>query len=208
MMACCTRMEVRSLPWHDVPSRAGITKQALLPLHLPHMPADGCHEWSERSWYLHLPIQIVVEYANGTCDDIPAMLSDTVDELKHRISEHKGVSIQDMRIYHHGEQLKESSLTLLACGLAEGSRVYLAVCARPSPPPRKARVFIKSPAGETLPFDVDLSATVEEAAEEAAVLCGSAESACTLSFRGKTLHGSRTLKDSAVEMGSVMHISF
>ncbi|CAJ1341540.1 unnamed protein product [Effrenium voratum] len=151
------------------------------------------------------PIFVTIATMDGHEEVLCLKTSVTIQDLKEHIKLLKmghGVQVADMRLHHAGLQLNDGSATLAKCGIAAGSKVEMVVTKRQKP--RKARVFLRT-TSETKPFDVDLSTLVAEAAKTATEQCG-LDGTYVLTFRGRVLDGSKSLKDAGVEMGNVMKL--
>eukprot|EP00440_Ansanella_granifera_P027870 gb/GFBE01030282.1/.p1 GENE.gb/GFBE01030282.1/~~gb/GFBE01030282.1/.p1 ORF type:complete len:203 (+),score=36.35 gb/GFBE01030282.1/:1-609(+) len=160
------------------------------------------------------PMNVTVCYQDGAAEEFAVKGSSTVNDLKRLIKESVHACIYDMHLYYLGRQLVDGTEKLSDCRMTDGSEIQLVVVSRARDTAtarskcRKARIFLKRPCGKTLPFDADLSASAQQVAREAAVHCGRRGAPCTLSFRGNALGRSCTLRDSGVEIGSVLHVSF
>ena len=154
-------------------------------------------------------IHVTVSTMGGTQEVFSVKASDTVKDLKEYIKDCRlgNARTEDMRLHHAGVQLHEEKATMSECGVTEGSKIEMVVVSKAAQIPRKARVFLRLSSGEMRPHDVHLSTPATEAAAEAAKLCGIGDQWATLSFRGRVLDGSKSLKDAGVEMGSVMKLT-
>ena len=154
-------------------------------------------------------IHVTVATMGGSQEVLSVKASDTVKDLKEYIKDCRlgNARTEDMRLHHAGVQLHEGKATMSECGITEGSKIEMVVVSKTAQIPRKARVFFRTPSGETRPYDVHLSTSAAEVAAQAAELCGTQEQLPTLTFRGRVLEGSKSLKDAGIEMGSVMKLT-
>ncbi|CAE7709793.1 ANK3 [Symbiodinium necroappetens] len=204
-MSICVMMSMPSMTYYPpyAAMAPGCVYVNQMPFQVPTEPSTAATSVCDS-------IHVKVSTMDGAHEVLSVKASDTVKDLKEYIKDCRlgNAKTEDMRLHHAGVQLHEGKATMSECGVTEGSKIEMVVVSKSAQIPRKARVFIRTTSGEMRPYDVHLSTSAAEATAEAAKLCGFGEGPLpTLSFRGRLITGSKSLKDAGVEMGSVMRLT-
>jgi ubiquitin C len=144
------------------------------------------------------PMQIHVKTLVGTILSVTVQPTDTIHDVKNKVSSQAGIPVEDQRLLYQGKELDQKpTATLTDHGITHGSTLDLA----------PMQIHVKTPKGATIPIHVIPSDTVHDIKQKVQNETGIPIGDQRLLFGDKELDkDTATLKDCGIQHGSNLNL--
>ena len=145
--------------------------------------------------------EIVIKTFSGDSFAVQVTPSDTVEIVKTKISEEKGISPDSQKIKYAGREL-ENHTRLADLNVHTATTFYLDVLQPPKPP----KIYVKPLMGEAVALDFDPEMTVAKVKTEIQEMTGLSSNQVSLLFGGRELEDGQTLVHCGIQDKSTIYM--